>query len=193
MFPTAWSWSRIVNCHPPSRGNAKALVTASHRSPESSDGEPIRRIPDRGSSNGDHGTEWYYETLGKVIGPLSSAQLLRKVRSGEIAANTPVRKDDSQWVHAEEVNGLFEAANRSLTHYKCPFCGSKVDKPPTVCIECDREISAVYRIREPLPQKAEPAPTPPIPPSDVDERPPTNGKLLGPVFAWLKKIREKYE
>jgi hypothetical protein len=122
--------------------------------------------------------------MGRVIGPLTSAQLLQKVRKGEIAGNTLVRKDDSQWVNAEDVNGLFEAAHRDRTHYKCPYCGAQVDKPPTVCLECDREITAVYRIRERDSESA-PAPTSPTPDGAV---PKANGTIVHAVITWFKSL-----
>ena len=57
-------------------------------------------------------TQWFCELMGKVVGPLTAAELLTKVRKGEIADNTPIRKNDSRWYPAVEVNGLFEAAFR---------------------------------------------------------------------------------
>jgi hypothetical protein len=159
-------------------------VTAPAFPPSPDERNPVQRIPD-GTQNGEQrGPEWFYETLGKVIGPLTSAQLLRKVRAGEIAANTPVRKDDSQWVMAEEVNGLFEAAKRPLTHYKCPYCGSRVEKPPTVCLECDREITAVYRVREALPDRNATA----IPAPPEAETAQNNGTIVHAVINWLKSL-----
>jgi hypothetical protein len=93
-------------------------------------------------------SEWYYESMGTIMGPLTSAELLRKVRAGEIVAATRIRKDDSQWVNAIEVNGLFDAAQRAAIQYKCPYCGSIIECPPTLCLGCDREVSAAYRHRE---------------------------------------------
>ena len=55
-------------------------------------------------------TEWYWDRLGTVEGPLSGPELLRLVRNGEITAITPVRRGDSKWYMAEQINGLFEAA-----------------------------------------------------------------------------------
>ncbi len=91
---------------------------------------------------------WFFDRDGVVHGPMSGLELLHHVRNGEVTAETPVRKGDSQWVKASEVSGLFEAAFRRAFTYRCPYCGSEVDKPPTVCLGCDREITAVYRVRE---------------------------------------------
>ncbi|MCA9227184.1 MAG: DUF4339 domain-containing protein, partial [Planctomycetales bacterium] len=85
-------------------------------------------------------TEWFYQTLGQVVGPLTSSELLRDIRSGKLGHDTPVRKDDSQWVSACDVNGLLEAAVRDVVEFRCPFCNTKVSKPPVVCTGCDRRI-----------------------------------------------------
>lgn len=91
---------------------------------------------------------WYYDAQGQIIGPLSGQELLDRVRAGEVTVETLVKKGDSQWVKAGDVNGLFEAAFRRQTYYQCPYCGAEVDKPPTVCLGCDREITAVYRVTQ---------------------------------------------
>ncbi|MEO1972103.1 MAG: DUF4339 domain-containing protein [Pirellulaceae bacterium] len=93
-------------------------------------------------------TEWFYQDNGEVVGPLMPSELLAGVRKGLIQQESLIRKDDSQWVAACEVGGLFEAAKRDLVHYLCPYCNSRVTKPPTTCVECSREITAVYRKRE---------------------------------------------
>jgi len=150
--------------------------------------EPEEREPQRRHRSSDliTGTQWFYDQLGQVFGPLTSADLLKKVKSGEIAANTPVRKDDSQWVYAEEVNGLFEAAQKNKTYYKCPYCGSKIDKPPTTCLGCDRDVNAAYRVRQSQADAQQ----------DTDSerivRPPTvdkpNGASVRVFFRWFKSL-----
>jgi DNA-directed RNA polymerase subunit RPC12/RpoP len=93
-------------------------------------------------------TEWFYQDNADVVGPLKPAELLAGVRRGLIQEESLVRKDDSQWVAAWEVDGLFAAAKRDLVQYLCPYCKSRVTRPPTTCIECSREVTAVYRKRE---------------------------------------------
>jgi hypothetical protein len=93
-------------------------------------------------------SEWYYESLGQILGPITAPELLQKVRRGEIREATRIRKDDSQWVDAIEVGGLFEAAHRAAVSYTCPYCGGETEKPPTLCLQCDREISAAYLKRD---------------------------------------------
>ncbi len=75
-------------------------------------------------------TQWYCELMGKLQGPFTSAELLQKVKLGEITQDTPVRKNDSKLFPAIEVNGLFEAAFR--------------DKSPTNNLAIDTEYSGDY-------------------------------------------------
>ena len=55
-------------------------------------------------------TEWYCDFMGKIVGPLTSSELLHRVKRGEISEQTPIRKNNSKWFPAGEVNGLFDAA-----------------------------------------------------------------------------------
>lgn len=57
-------------------------------------------------------TKWFYKFSGRTHGPISGADLLEKVREGTIKEGSWVRKDDSAWFPAEDVNGLFEEAFR---------------------------------------------------------------------------------
>ncbi len=57
-------------------------------------------------------TKWFHKIGGRTEGPISGADLLARVREGIIKEGSWVRKDDSPWFPAEEVNGLFEAAFR---------------------------------------------------------------------------------
>jgi len=57
-------------------------------------------------------TKWFYKLGGRTEGPISSADLLAKVREGAITEGSWVRKDDSAWFPAEDVSGLFEQAFR---------------------------------------------------------------------------------
>lgn len=99
-------------------------------------------------------TEWYCDILGEVVGPLKSSQLVAMVRSGEVTRDTLIRKDDSQWVPAMEVNGLFDAAAKEVKAkqktlgYICPYCGDAVSKAPTECPNCERYLSRVIPIKE---------------------------------------------
>ncbi len=94
-------------------------------------------------------TEWYYQSMGSQVGPLTSGEFLRKVRAGEVVPTTQVRKNDSQWVAAAEVGGLFEEANKPVFSKICPYCGTAVtEKPPCVCPSCDRLLHRLMQKRE---------------------------------------------
>lgn len=127
-------------------------------------------------------TEWFYQRNGDVIGPITPSELLAGVRKGVIQHDSLIRKDDSQWVAACEVGGLFEAAKRDLVQYHCPFCGARVHKPPTTCIDCSREITAVYRHRE----KVSDLPDHEKPEARGKEE---NGEQRG-LIRWLKSFME---
>lgn len=91
--------------------------------------------------------EWFYEQMGQTIGPITGKQLLARVRSGDIVADTAVRKDDSQWVPARDVGGLFEAAGgRESREITCPYCGATIDRPPTRCTKCHRQVEQTYEL-----------------------------------------------
>jgi hypothetical protein len=120
-------------------------------------------------------TEWFYQQNGEIVGPLTAAELLAGIRKGRIQPDSLLRKDDSQWVAAAEVNGLFEAADRDLVRYYCPYCRARVHKPPTRCVECQRDINAVYQEREQIADM----------PEDVQAEKSTRKRdLLG----WLKSL-----
>lgn len=85
-------------------------------------------------------TEWYYRIMNDVIGPLSSRQLLDKVRAGQIKHDTPIRKDDSQWVPASQVSGLLDAVDKTAARRLCPYCGHVVERPPTTCAGGNRKL-----------------------------------------------------
>ncbi len=94
-------------------------------------------------------TEWYYQSMGSQVGPLTSGEFLRKVRAGEVVPTTQVRKNNSQWVAAAEVGGLFEEANKPVFSKICPYCGASVtEKPPCVCPHCDRLLHRLMQKRE---------------------------------------------
>lgn len=92
-------------------------------------------------------TEWYYQIMNDVVGPLSGRQLLDKVRAGQVKEDTLVRKDDSQWVPARQVNGLLEAVVQPLAQRICPYCGTLVDPPPSTCHGCNRKLVLSFNSR----------------------------------------------
>jgi len=57
-------------------------------------------------------SQWFYQVMGKQIGPISAADLRNLAQGGTIAGDTLVRKaPDGAWVLAERVQGLFSTSN----------------------------------------------------------------------------------
>ena len=57
-------------------------------------------------------TEWFCQVMGSEVGPLSQRQLVDMVRQHQVNPEDLVRRNDSSWVPAFEVKGLFEAASK---------------------------------------------------------------------------------
>jgi len=85
-------------------------------------------------------TQWYYKIKGKVNGPISSSEIIKKIKARQILPMTQLRKGDSQWVVAQSVTGLFEKAGVWTGEHKCPYCGNTITTPPTNCENCQRKI-----------------------------------------------------
>lgn len=85
---------------------------------------------------------WFYRfTDHSEFGPVGASELLELIRRGEIDGQTDVRKDDSQWVKANTINGLWQAAGRPTVVFHCPNCESPIDKPPTWCRKCRKDVA----------------------------------------------------
>ena len=85
--------------------------------------------------------KWYYRVKKKTQGPVTNAELLDLIRERKVLPETMIRKDDSQWVAARAVTGLFQAAGVFAGEYRCPYCGNSIDDPPTTCEKCHRNVS----------------------------------------------------
>ncbi len=92
-------------------------------------------------------TEWYYQIMNDVVGPMSGRQLLDKVRAGQVKEDTLIRKDDSQWVPARQVNGLLDAVLQPQAQRICPYCGHNVEPPPSTCGGCNRKLVLSFNSR----------------------------------------------
>lgn len=135
--------------------------------------------------------EWYIEQLGETIGPITGKQLLERVRKGDIVANTPLRKDDSQWVPARDVGGLFEAAGGNQSRQvSCPYCGAPIDLPPTRCSKCRRQVDQAYEVvfREGPDGESPPADT-----TESEQQQPKEQVRKEKKRSWLSKIRKHQE
>lgn len=57
--------------------------------------------------------QWYCRMMGTELGPYTAAQLIDLARQSRLTPEDWVRKGaDGQWVSADRVHGLFEAARR---------------------------------------------------------------------------------
>lgn len=100
------------------------------------------RFRNRGAPRRGHVvTEWFVQTESDAeLGPLRPSELLALVRSGKVTRQTLVRSNNSSWVVAGDVGGLFEAALRPTIQYLCPQCENEVSEPPVRCTHCGRKI-----------------------------------------------------
>lgn len=121
-------------------------------------------------------TKWFYQRGGQTIGPLSPKELLAKVKDGEVLPQTLVRKDDSQWVEASEVGGLTEAATKDRV-FHCPFCHSRIQRPPVTCTTCTRWVDFTEDYDDPTSSDEEP--------SSSGVKPP---KVIKKVAAWVRSL-----
>lgn len=55
-------------------------------------------------------SSWFCKNGENEVGPLSSNQLRLLAKAGRITPNTPIRKDDSDWVAASRIKGLFDGS-----------------------------------------------------------------------------------
>lgn len=55
-------------------------------------------------------TQWFFQTVSEVVGPVSASQLKRLARSGDISSESLVKKGvDGDWVYADRFRGFYEA------------------------------------------------------------------------------------
>jgi hypothetical protein len=86
--------------------------------------------------------QWFYRINGHAeFGPIGASDLLELIRQGQVDGQTEIRKDDSAWVLACEINGLWQAAGRPTVEFKCPYCESAIEKPPTWCKSCRKDVA----------------------------------------------------
>lgn len=57
-------------------------------------------------------TEWFCQVMGSEVGPLDQRQLVDMARHHHLNPEDLVRRNDSAWIPAFEVKGLFEAASK---------------------------------------------------------------------------------
>ncbi len=101
--------------------------------------------------------EWYYQSMGETVGPVSWIELEQKAKDGEIGPESQVREGiDGPWTAAGGVPGLLDAPAESgdeaagvddsgvgvqrspLSLRPCSDCGRMVSKQASICPECGR-------------------------------------------------------
>ena len=58
---------------------------------------------------------WFYQISGEELGPITTAELVELARSGKLSPDDKVKKNDSKWVSASKVRGLFPDDQASFT------------------------------------------------------------------------------
>lgn len=72
--------------------------------------------------------EWYCKVMGTEVGPLNQDQLVDMVRNHRVNPEDLVRRNNSQWVPAFEVKGLFEAAAKPAPPKPAPEPEEKLEE-----------------------------------------------------------------
>ncbi len=79
--------------------------------------------------------QWYFEMMGAEIGPLSGAELMDKVKLGQIQPDTLVRKGkEGKWQSADRWKGLLPSSDDELPPAPPPTVGkpaTSASQPPT--------------------------------------------------------------
>lgn len=108
--------------------------------------------------------DWYYQVMGKLVGPVSTDEMRDHAQKGRIDQDTLIRKGDGEWTAAVRLKGLFDAdAKPKLTDAQpkqptapislivCPFCSSKIPSEAANCPSCEAKLSEVkyiYRMQQ---------------------------------------------
>ncbi|QDV10913.1 hypothetical protein CA51_07670 [Rosistilla oblonga] len=86
-------------------------------------------------------SQWFIQQDAETeLGPLRPSELLDLVRQGVVTRETLCRKENSPWCHAQDVGGLFRAAESQVVGYRCPYCQKSVNEPPTYCKGCNKYV-----------------------------------------------------
>lgn len=92
-------------------------------------------------------SQWFIQQDEQTeIGPLRPSELLDLVRQGVVTRETLCRKANSPWCHAQDVGGLFRAADSQVVGYRCPYCQKSVSQPPTYCKGCSKYVDQATEI-----------------------------------------------
>ena len=90
-------------------------------------------------------SEWFYQAMGKQVGPISGAELRNFAQHGTVKQEHPVRKaPDGAWVPAERVQGLFAVPNQ--TPRPMPVDGSAKRLSSTAAEDEPSGLSAATKV-----------------------------------------------
>lgn len=76
--------------------------------------------------------EWFCQVMGSEVGPLTQFELIEMVRLQKITPEDLVKRNDSPWVAAFEVKGLFAAAAKAAEASKSGILQKKKASPQDV-------------------------------------------------------------
>ncbi|QDV67420.1 hypothetical protein Poly24_11150 [Rosistilla carotiformis] len=103
------------------------------------------RLPDKGVVFSM--SQWFVQQDEDTeIGPLRPSELLDLVRQGVVTRQTLCRKEDSPWCYAQDVGGLFQAAESQVASYRCPHCQKSISQPPTFCKGCNKYVDEAIEV-----------------------------------------------
>lgn len=94
--------------------------------------------------------QWHYQLMGETLGPVTSAELRKRVEDQEIQRDTLVRQDGTgKWVSADHVKGLFPEPSIGLAKRREHIGGldAPMEEPEDVAEYSDRELVSRSRNR----------------------------------------------
>ncbi|MBI2826541.1 MAG: DUF4339 domain-containing protein [Planctomycetia bacterium] len=107
-------------------------------------------------------SEWYFQVMGEMVGPVSAAELKAKAERGTIGPDTLIRRSaEGKWVSASQVQGLVVKATQPIAAHE--ISAAVVPAKPQVN---DAKRSAVMAVAPALDGK--PSLPPPLPGSERD-------------------------
>jgi hypothetical protein len=82
--------------------------------------------------------QWYFQAMGVEIGPISPAELMDKVKCGQVQADTLVRSGpDGKWLPADRVKGLLPKPETPPLQFQSPSPRTPI-APTTVVTAANR-------------------------------------------------------
>ena len=90
-------------------------------------------------------TEWYYQLMGIVVGPLSASEFRQHAQDGKITPESYVCKGkDTKWVSADRVKGLFCSGKDSVADQPVTHRSEYVDRIPASNVVSENKFPKKY-------------------------------------------------